>query len=74
MLGGGVINNVTIPGNTCPSGPLCILSPHCVWATVCAVIRCWGDNVIGCSLAAKAPPAAYQVTGQSGFRPQREQM
>ena len=40
---------VTIPGNTCPSGPPSILSPHCVWATVCGVIRCWGDNVIGCS-------------------------
>ena len=39
VLGGG---SVTIPGNTCPSGPLCILSPHCIWATVCGVIRCWG--------------------------------
>ena len=27
-------NSVTIPGNTCPSGSLCKLSPHCVWATV----------------------------------------
>ena len=28
--------SVTIPGNTCPSGPPYILSPHFVWATVVA--------------------------------------
>ena len=56
VLGG----SVTIPGNTCPSGPRCVLSSHCVWATVSGVIRCWGDSVVGCSRAARAPPAAYQ--------------
>ena len=71
VLGGGG-GSVAIPGNTCPSGPLCVLSSHCVWATVSGVIRCWGDSVVGCSRAARAPPAAYQGTGQSGFRPQRE--
>ena len=69
-----VLTCVAIPGNTCPSGPLCVLSSHCVWATVSGVIRCWGDSVVGCSRATRAPPAAYQGTGQSGFRPQREQM
>ena len=57
---------VTIPGNTCPSGPLCILPPppppRCVWATVVA----W--SVIRRSRAAGTPPAAYPVTSQSDFR------
>ena len=53
---------VTIPGNTCPSGPLCILSPHCVWVTVVAWSVAGGDRVIGCSRAAGAPPAAYRGT------------
>ena len=48
---------VTIPGNTCPSGPLCILFPHCVWATVVAWSVAGGDPVIGCSRATGASPS-----------------
>ena len=36
MLGG----SVTIPGNTCPSGPLCILFPLLCMGHRSGVIRC----------------------------------
>ena len=36
--GGG--GSVTIPGNTCPSGPLCICMGH-----RSGVIRCWGRSL-----------------------------
>ena len=51
------------PRNTCPSGPPCILFPHCVWATVVAWSVARGDRTIGCSRARSQRPIQWLQLG-----------